>query len=471
MGLLLRVALIAVAGAALFVAGQVNGAAQLRPSPAAGLFTVGAVAAALALLAIAVVGTGRGDARVRTDRSLVIPMRVTFVFVSAMALFGLAWLRGIPYPPLHAATPYHNDAIALNECAAQVVLGRADPYDEFGILGCYGARHIGADRTTPLRRGAFANVDIYPSEEQMDAAWTAAGRWLAQCLGCLIALVPPDFPFVWRPSYPALSFLLIVPWVALGWDTGALYVLCLLAAMALVLARAPASARPYLLMGLLGAVSLTAFTVGGSADLLYALPLVAAWLWRERRWSALALGVACAVKQLAWPFALFYLMQVVARDGWREAVRRSAVAAGVFAAANAPFILWNAQAWWLGVVTPVAEPMFPRGAGLVFLSTTGALPLFPTSAYFVLEAVAAVAVIALAWWRRHTSPELGVVLAMVPLFFAWRSLFSYFFLLPLFASAGVARMPLGDLEPARAREAGAVTVFAMPAPGPSAAPK
>jgi uncharacterized membrane protein len=287
---------------------------------------------------------------------------------------------------------------------------------------------------------------------------------MAQCLGCLIAIVPPDFPFVWRPSYPALSFLLIAPWVALGWDSGVLYVLCLLAAMALVLVRAPASARPYLLTGLLAAVSLIAFTVGGSADLLYALPLVAAWLWRERRWSAVALGVACAVKQLAWPFALFYLLQVATRDGWREGARRAAIAAGVFALANGPFILWNAQAWWLGIVTPIAEPMFPRGTGLVFLSTTGALPLFPAAAYAFLEAVAAVAVIALAWRKRHTSPELGVVLAMVPLFFAWRSLFSYFFLLPLFAAAGVARMPLGELEPATARAAGAVTVVAMPAP-------
>ena len=471
MGLLLRVALIAIAGATLFVAGQVNGAAQLRPSPAAGLFTVGALAVAIALLVIALLGTGRGDARVSVERAYVIPMRVTFLFISAMALFGLAWLRGIPYPPLHDATPYHNDAIALGECAAQMVLHREDPYREFGIFNCYSQRGIGADRTTPLRRGAFADVEIYPSEEQMDAAWTAAQRWVSQCIGCVMAIVPPGFEFEWRTSYPALSFLLIAPWVALGWDTGALYVPCLLAAMALVLVRAPASARPFLLTGLFAAVSLTAFTVGGSADLLYALPLVVAWLWRERRWSAVALGVACAAKQLAWPFAAFYLMQVAARQGWREAARQGAIAAGLFGLVNAPFILWDAQAWWLGIVTPVAEPMFPRGAGLVFLSTTGVIPLLPAGVYLALEAVTAALVIALAWWRRHASPELGAVLAVVPLFFAWRSLFSYFFLLPLFASAGVARMPLGEFDPGAARAAGAVTLLAMPAPGPTAAAK
>lgn len=43
-----------------------------------------------------------------------------------------------------------------------------------------------------------------------------------------------------------------------------------------------------------------AYAIGGSSDVLWAAPLLAAWVWRERRWSALALGLACAAKQLAW---------------------------------------------------------------------------------------------------------------------------------------------------------------------------
>lgn len=471
MRLLLRIAAVAVAGAALFQAGTVNGLTQLEPSPVGGLFTALTVAAALILLAMALTGTGSGDAAIEGTAALVTPMRVVFLFVSVTALVGLAWLRGIPYPPLHDATPYHNDAIALNECAAQLLMLRVDPYREFGLPNCYAARDLGPDRTTPLRRGAFTDVRIYPTEEQMDAAWAESQLWMRQCIGCIIAIVPPDFAFVWRLSYPSLSFLLLVPWVVLGWDTNALYVLCLLAAMALVLARAPAGSRPFLLTGLLAAVSLTAFTVGGSADVLYALPLVAAWLWRERRWSALALGIAVSVKQLAWPFAAFYLIQVVAQQGWREAARRAAVTAGVFAAVNGPFVLWDAQAWVLGLITPVSEPMFPRGVGLVALGTNGAGPLLPAMTYLLLEAVAAVGVVVLAWRTRRTSPELGVVLAMVPLWFAWRSLFSYFFLLPLFAFAGLARMPAGELSAAVARAAGALTVLAMPARSGPAAPK
>ncbi|MDE3192151.1 MAG: hypothetical protein KGN00_00565 [Chloroflexota bacterium] len=463
MRLLLRVAAVAAAGAALYEAGALNGALELQPAPGGALVVALAVAAALALLLMALAGTGRGDATTPPTATLVAPMRLIFVLVSGMALFGLAWLRGIPYPPLNDATPYHNDAIALDECAAQTLLAGRDPYRPLDLFGCYGARRIGPDRTTPLRMGAFADVPIYPTAGELDEAWAADA---AACARDASACSPADF--VSRLSYPALSFLLIVPWVALGWDTNVLYVLCLVVAVALVLARAPAGSRAFLLTGVLAAASVTAFTVGGSADLLYALPLVAAWLWRERRWSALALGAAAAVKQLAWPFAVFYLLQVAAAQGWREATRRAAIAAGLFAVVNVPFVLWDAGAWLAGIVTPVAAPMFPRGTGLVILSTNGALPVLPAETYLGLEAIAAAVTVVVAWRARRTSPELGAVLAMLPLYFAWRSLFSYFFLLPLVTAAAVARMPTGELAPETARDSGALTVLALPTPGPRA---
>lgn len=471
MRLLLRVAAIAVAGVALFEAGTVNGLVQLQPSPAGGLFAAAAVAAALVLMAMALSGTGRADALAAAPATMVTPIRLVFLFVSFSALIGLAWLRGIPYPPLHDETPYHNDAIALNECAARTLLTGNDPYRELGLFDCYAARQLGADRTTPLRRGAFADLEVYPTEEQLDAAWLAAQRAGARCVGCLVPMVPPDLEFVWRVSYPALAFVLLVPWVVLGLDTNVLYLLCLLAAMALVVARTPAGSRPFILTGLLAAFCLTAFTVGGSADVLYALPLVAAWLWRERRWSALALGAAMAVKQLAWPFAAFYLIQVVAAHGWREALRRAAIAGGLFVAVDLPFVMWDAQAWVLGVLTPVSEPMFARGVGLVSLGINGAGPLLPSTAYLVLEGLFAIGALLVGWRTRRTSPELGVVLAMLPLYFAWRSLFSYFFLLPLFALAGLARMPAGALSAETARASGAVTVIAMPSRARPAAPR
>jgi hypothetical protein len=445
-----RIAAVAVAGAALYFAGIVNSIILEHPGRGGVGVVVLAIALAIGLLVVALLGTGRGDA------AAPMPGRTWFVrgtwgFVCVMALVGLAWLVSMPKQHSLDWTPYHNDAIALNECAARLVLQDRDPYTDLDVLACYESLGIGPDRTTPLRRGAFAGLAAYPTDDQMDQVWDER-----------VSGIGTNEEFEWRPSYPALSFLFLIPVVALGLDSNYLYVACLLVAMALVVARAPRTLRPFFLTALLGAASLAAFTVGGSSDLLYALPLVIAWMYRDRKWAGVPLGIAVATKQIAWFFAPFWIIAVITERGWRVAARDTAIAAGIFAATNLPFIVHDPQAWIAGLLTPVLEPMFARGAGLVFLSTNGGLPLLPAVAYTVAEAIAGIICLVVAWRTRRTSPELGAVLAIVPLFFAWRSLFSYFFLLPLFALAAVARMPLGQLAFERARKLGALTIFAAP---------
>jgi hypothetical protein len=447
---LTRIAAVAVAGAALYFAGIVNSIILEHPGRGGVGVVVLGIAAAIALLVYALRGTGRGDARVNMAGRTWL-LRGTWAFVCVMGLVSFGWLIGMPRQHSMDWTPYHNDAIALNECAARLVLDGRDPYTDLDVFACYGSLGIGPDRTTPLRRGEFAADTIYPSDAEMDRVWDlrAGGDGTNE-------------EFVWRPSYPALSFLLLIPFVAVGWDTNYLYVACLLVAMAFVVARAPRTLRPFFLTGLLGAASLAAFTVGGSSDLLYALPLAIAWMYRDRKWAAIPFGVAVATKQIAWFFAPFWLIAVIRERGWRAAARDVAIAAAIFAVTNLPFIVHDPGAWIAGILTPAIEPMFPRGAGLVFLSTNGGLAMPPALAYAAMEAITGIICLAVAWRTRRSSPELGAVLAVVPLFFAYRSLFSYFFLLPLFAMAALARMPLGELALERARRLGGLTIFAAP---------
>jgi hypothetical protein len=447
---LFRIAAIAVAGAALYYAGLLNSILEGRPERPGAPVVVIAIAAALVVIAGSLRGTGEGDALTPPARPRL--HRALWLFVCVMATVSIAWLFTPPRDRSADWTPYHNDAIALDECAARLVLDGKDPYASLDIFTCYAPLAIGADRTTPLRRGAFADVPVYPTDDQLDATWALRERDGA------------SVEFVARPSYPALSFLALVPFVALGIDTNYVYLGCLLAAMAIVVWRAPSGLRPFVLTGLLGASCLVAFTVGGSADLLYALPLVVAWIWRDHLAGAVALGIAVAVKQVAWFVAPFYLIAVAGRSGWRAAATHAAVSGALFAVVNAPFALWHPADWIAGLLTPVTLPMFPRGAGLVFLSTTGGLPLLSAYAYLAMEAVAMLVCLVIAWRARRSSPEIGIALALIPLFFAWRSLFSYFFLIPLFAFAGLVRLPFGDLVPLRARAAGALTLFAMPTP-------
>ena len=446
---LYRIAAIAVAGAALYYAGLLNSIVQLDPQRPGALQVVIAIGVALVVIPLALRGTGREEPD--APPRYVTIHRLVWLFVCVMATVSIAWLFTLPRQHSEDWTPYHNDAIALNDCAARLLIAGKDPYASLDIFQCYDAFAIGPDRTTPLQRGLFANVTVYPTDDQLDEAWA-----LREQQG-------GNVEFVSRPSYPALSFLALVPIVALRLDTNYLYVACLLAAMTILFWRAPPGLRPFVLTGLLGASCLMAFTVGGSADLLYALPLIVAWMWRERVGGAVAFGISASVKQIAWFVAPFWLIAVYARSGARAAVRQAAIAAAMFAVTNLPFIVWHPADWLAGILTPVVEPMFPRGAGLVFLGTSGGFTLLPSTAYLAMEAIAMLVCLAIAWRTRRSSPEMGMALALIPLYFAWRSLFSYFFLIPLFAFAGLVRLELPDVSAQRVREVGALTLFALPA--------
>ncbi len=444
---LVRFVGVALAGVVLYYVGQAHGIVQDDPRPGAPFFIVALVAMSLVLLVWLVSGTGRHDAETIGSRRETCVMRGLSLAATASAFLGVAMLASIVDPQPPDATPYHNDAIALNECSARLLLDGQNPYTSLDIFACYEGLGIGPDRTTPLRRGLFRDIVLYPSDDALQAAWD------------LRRASPRDnVEFEWRPSYPALSFLALVPWALARLDPNVLSVALLALAMAFIALRTEPSLRGLMTTTLFANLVGIAYTIGGSSDLFWATPLVAAWLWRERRWSAIALGLACAAKQLAWFAAPYYALAIFTASGWREAARRGAIAVGVFAALNLPFVVADPRAWLVSVTTPMAEPMFPLGAGVVFLSTTGAVPLLPQLAYQAMEAAALLGCFAIAWRKRRTSPEVGLVLASLPLFFAWRSLFSYFYLLPLFAAAAVARMPLGELTLERAARLGAVSL-------------
>jgi uncharacterized membrane protein len=212
--------------------------------------------------------------------------------------------------------------------------------------------------------------------------------------------------------------------------------LCVLGLAALLLTSAPRPLRPWLALLFLADVPLLNAALIADPDILYIVPLFAAWRWRERgALAAILLGLALATKQLAWFSAPFLLVLVWRERGWRAAAGLLAGAAALFAIINGPFFVNNPQAWLTGVLAPQIDPMFPLGNGLVRLSLSGLLPLAPSLLYSALELAALGG--ALVWYWRNClrAPALGYALAMTPLFFAWRSLTTYFYFVALPALA------------------------------------
>ena len=178
---------------------------------------------------------------------------------------------------------------------------------------------------------------------------------------------------------------------------------------------------------------------GGDFEIWPLACVALAWLLRERRWtSALALGAACAIKQTAWLAAPFYLIWVWRTYGPREAGRRAAIVAATFLVINAPWIIASPREWLASIFLPVTLPLLPDGSGIIGLSLTGVLPLGPSWLYGLLELAALAAALAWYWRECERLPFAGLILPLVPLFFAWRSSERYFVLLPLLALLAVA---------------------------------
>lgn len=337
-------------------------------------------------------------------------LRTFILLIIGCIIGGLTIIQWF-FPPA-----YTNDGTSLDTNAAQLLLEGKNPYTDSSILDIARRFNILPEWTTPLRMGQFAGRLDYPSKIDFRSTFDTA----------LKANQAPDFES--RVSYPALAFLTLVPFAFLKIDTVLpFYFISYLLLVWVAWKVTRKELRPWLLLLALANVPMLTEAMSGNLDLLYTLLIVLAWLLREKRWSSsLALGLAIASKQLAWFFVPFYVLLIWRQHGLREVWIRLLIAGSLFLVINLPFLIWNPSAWLAGILAPMADPMFPLGVGLISLSSYHLLPYLPSWAYLGLEASAMVYMLIYYWRICRSCPEAAMLLAILPLFLAWRSLPSYF---------------------------------------------
>ena len=110
---------------------------------------------------------------------------------------------------------------------------------------------------------------------------------------------------------------------------------------------------------------------------------------------------------------------------------------GLFLAFNLPFILADSALWLTSILAPMRDSLFPQGVGLVTLLYAG-LPGFSSAALFtVLEVLALLGGIIWYFFNARKYPQSALLLAVLPLFFAWRSLAVYFDFVAIIMLAGM----------------------------------
>ncbi len=341
----------------------------------------------------------------------------------------------------------YNDGTALTQQATENLLQGKNPYTHSNIIEALIKYNGSYDRVTPLRVGQFANVFPYPTDAQLKQLWDQAVTDPANPPGELVSGV----------CYPAGSFLLPAPFIAAGVkDVRIVYAFFALAGLAYAVWRIPSRYRLVFLGAAVISLELwNSIGDGETGSIVFPLLLIAWVSLKDKLWlSAIFMGLAVATKQTAWFLLPFYVVLIWRTQGFRRVAFATNIMAGVFGVMNIYFAIADPAMWAKSLLSPMIEPMFPIGVGLTTAVTTGILNIRSSLPFAGLEILIFVA--AIVWYARNCKryPHTAPLLSVLPLFFAWRSLWSYFFYVDLIAlaaliidSADIQTTPV--LEPAK----------------------
>ncbi len=310
---------------------------------------------------------------------------------------------------------------------------------------------------TPLRSGAFGHGFDYPSMPQLNKV---EGQFLASP-----AARHGEFDPATLHSYPALSFLLYVPLVWAGVDNVLfLNVAVFLALFAWQVWLAPQGERHWGALAAGSVAGLALFSLFLDNEIICLAFLLLGWHYRRHRWvSAALLGLGCAFKQYCWFFAPFFILDALLsgrhdsttrlepgverslrervvrmlaqlrRLNWGDASLRVAITLGAFLVPNLPYLIASPGAWWTSLWLPQSEPLFPMGMGVIALFTGHLLPYIAPRIFTLMELLGmAAALYAAVRWRAYLGDAV-LLLGLIPLIFAFRSLPNYFGVAPWIA--------------------------------------
>jgi hypothetical protein len=336
--------------------------------------------------------------------------------------------------------PYSNDGAVMDYYAAERVSHGRNPYFKTNIVAALASMNVPSTTVTPLMDGQFRGSSDYPSDDAVQQVFLNVLKYRSR------PGVPVPNEFESKYNYPAGSFLFILPFVWMGLhDMRFLYALAILGMGVYLWKRMPRPLRWLAPLIVLGDVPLLILSRGGQPDPLYGLFLMLGFAeWGRSRTSPVLMGLAAATKQLTWFFLPFYVILIVRRFGWREASRRTGIIAAVYLLLNGFFILKSPGAYFSSIMGPMSDPMFPMGIGVISLFVSGVLPMAPKIAFSIAELVAWGGSVYAFWRSRLLLPASVAALGALPLFFAWRSLVNYFYLVPILALAFTLAAPLQE---------------------------
>ncbi len=235
-------------------------------------------------------------------------------------------------------------------------------------------------------------------------------------------------------AYPALHFLVFVPFVAAGLnDMRWVLFLFEIATAATLYYKAPRELRPIVLLPIFVSADLAIdFNAGSVTDFLWVFPMVcAAFSMHDPFRSGIFYGVAGAMKQQPWIVAPFVLIRMFNLKKGSLIVRTSNVlkfvgaTAFAFAVPNLLFIFKDPGAWLSGILTPAYSGLVILSQGLSMLTQAGIAAL-PPMFYIGTTAAIFLTLVANYFVYFDKLKHLIWIFPAVTMWFSYRALQNYF---------------------------------------------
>jgi len=404
--------------------------------------------------------------------------------LAAIGVLHVAWnieLEAVVSPGVRALFSLVVLAALGSIAATWTTRGRAARVNHFVLLGLWALAFAAASYVAARNAGGMTD-ELALNQRGAELLLQGVNPYGHALIGGYspLPLIPGDMtPLIGggrvsELSYPALSFLTIVPARLLGfgfWSGAVTDIVAWIVTVCLMFWLLPRRVRwASLVLG--AAPAFLALDSGGTTDFVFVpLLVVAAWRWdrfadpREKspaRWiGPIAMGLAMSVKQTPWLVLPFLLVGLLAesrgsgaRPVYTRALRYLVIALATFVVINLPFLALGPASYLRDITQPLSSLVYPDGVGLVSFVVPGHL----VSHYGLLRYVSLLVLLVLLAVTFAAYPRVKRALflfASIGLFFATRSFASYLEILlpPLLVSACTVAVVEQGFAPATRRVA------------------
>jgi len=235
-------------------------------------------------------------------------------------------------------------------------------------------------------------------------------------------------------AYPALHFLLFVPFLAIGLsDMRWVLFLFEIATLLTLYVKSPRELKPIILLPIFISADLAIdFNAGAVSDFLWVLPMVWTAFYIEDPFRCgILYGMACAIKQEPWiagPLLLIWMYNltrgsfVVKMCGVLKFIGAALLS---FAVPNLVFVLKDPTAWISGVLTPASGGLVLLSQGMSMLTQAGIAKL-PPLFYLVITITIFLTIVANYFVYFDKLKHLLWLLPALTMWFSPRALQNYF---------------------------------------------